>query len=687
MKISILHQNCQLAYAASELAKFLTEYTTAEILNAEGGDRTVTLTVDETLPAHHYALNGDGVHTEIRGGNPSSVLCGVYEALAQAGILFRATGYSVPLAFDIEAIFGLCKVIRPKFRLRGIRQHINFPMDISSYSLREAKEYIRSIARMQYNAITFHSYPGQWHETRPYDDTDHAGHFFYGQVHPLPADNPLLVSRIDNRKVFCIPEAEAIFEDEAARADYARYWLNEVMATAKEAGMTITLSVEILGDDETATAHMLRVICETYPLVDTLELITEECGGFRDQPGVTRENIQNFIVDLFGADVLDSEGNLPGLPPEMPHQLGSSAVSLKRLLRALETRDVWTAGLARVPALRAGLYLTCPDTLRVLRPILRKKRPADTTMSLLSAHGALAVARNIVNTGNTAEDWQNTMYYSWAEFDGNMFLQQLSTDGIEVLANLPEAESAYGFCINHWRTAENNLAISYAARAAIDGLPAEDFYRLYAAQVGIGHAEGFAETCGRLAKLDTYNRDNLFNIGFCAVVCWFNWHKRPGGMMPRGYAAEPQQRSIAEYEALVRGFEELLPSATTPEGIGFLRLMANRCYTSILHIRAMMVLDELTEIYDYNAPKPLSDGQMARVKEILAASMEAAEEYLRVYGEMLPDRGGEGQLISYHETTLAYIRAVVDTFNSVKIAAESEDGVYDAPPMPDADVK
>ena len=685
MTISILYPNNQLSYAAAELAGFLTEYTTAEILYSEGGDRTVTLTVDESLPAHHYAIQGDGIRADIRGGNPSSVLCGVCEALSEAGILFRATGYSVPRTFDVEAIFRLCRVIRPRFLLRGIRQHINFPMDISSYPLREAKEYIRSIARMQYNAITFHSYPGQWHETRPDDDTDHAGHFFYGQAHPLPADDPLLAGRIDNRRFFCIPEAEAIFEDEAARADYARYWLNEVMATAKEAGLTITLSVEILDDDEAATARMLRVLCETYPLVDTLELITEECGGFRDQPGVTRENIKDFIVELFGEDVLDAEGNLPGLPSELPHQLGSSAVSLKRLLRALEIRDQWLAGPERVPALRAGLYLTCPDTLRVLRPIIRKKRPADTTMSLLPAHGALAVARNIEATGNTAEDWQNTMYYSWAEFDGNMFLQQLSTDGIEVLANMPEAESAYGFCINHWRTAENNPAISYAARAAIDGLPADAFYRLYATRLGIGNTAAFAETCARLARLDTHNRDELFNIGFCAVVCWMNWHRRGRGATPRGFTVPPQQHAIAEYEAVISGFESILPSASTPEGIECLRLMVNRCRTSILHIRSMMVLEELKEIYDYDDPKPLTDAQMARVREILAESMGAAEEYLRVYGEMLPDRGGEGQLISYHETTLAYLRVVANTFADAAVVAEAD--TYDAPPMPDAQVK
>lgn len=685
MTISILQKSANLAYAAKELTLFLTQYTTAKILYAEGGDRTVSLLVDETMPAHHYAISSDGVTMQIRGGNPSSVQCGVYEALADAGIFFEATGYSVPLAFDLDGFFAVNKLVKPKFRLRGIRQHINFPMDISSYTLKEAKEYIRSLARMRYNTITFHSYPGQWHESCPDDANDHAGHFFYGQAHPLPQDDPLLASRIHNRKFYCIPEAEPIFEDESARAEFAKYWLNEVMATAKEAGLTITLSVEVITDDEEALTKMLRVVCETYPLIDTLELITVECGGFYDQPGVTRENVQEFIVGLFGEDILDADGKLPGLPDQISYQLGSSAVSLKRILRAAELRDKWTAGLNRAPDLRVGLYITCADTLRVLRPIIRRKRPADTTISLLSAHGALAVARNIEETGNASEDWQNTMYYSWAEFDGNMFLQQLSTDGIEALSNMPDTDSSYGYCINHWRTAENNLTITYAAQASIDGTTAWDFYLAYARKLGIADEVGFAETCRKLAWLDTYNRDNLFNIGFCAVSCWFNWHRRKGGMKPRGFEAEPQERSMAEYGALIEAFEKLLPTASSKEGIAFLRLMANRCYTSILHVRAMYVLDELDTIYDYDDPKPLTAEQMERVHDILDESMSAAREYLRVYGDMLPDRGGEGHIISYHETSVAYIRAVAATFTHAEVDDQAD--VYDAPPMPDAEAK
>jgi hypothetical protein len=250
---------------------------------------------------------------------------------------------------------------------------------------------------------------------------------------------------------------------------------------------------------------------------------------------------------------------------------------------------------------------------------------------------------------------------------------------------MPEAESAYGYCINHWRTAENTLAITYSAQASLDGMSAADFYVAYARKLGIGGEADFAEACRRLAVLDTYNRDNLFNIGFCAVNCWFAWHRRKGGMKPRGYAAEPQLAAMAEYEALIEAFGKVLPTVCTKEGIAFVRLMMNRCYTSILHIRAMYVLDELDTIYDYDDPKPLTEAQMARVHEILDASMAAAKEYLDVYGEMIPDRGVEGHLISYYVTAVAYIRAVAAAFTHV--AVETEGDVYDAPPMPDAEAK
>ena len=686
MTISVCYNASETAYAAKELKRFLCEYTAAILTENDGdAEKTVSLVLDGTVPAHHYKIDGDGSALTVRGGSANAVLCGVCDALSEAGLLFQASGYSAPKGFDPDVFFRVSKEVRPKFRQRGVRQHINFPMDISSYPLKDAQEYIRALARMRCNAVTFHSYPGQWHASDPADPKDNPGHFFYGQVHPMPEDDPLLAARIHNRRYYCIPEAEALFEDETARGEYARYWLNEVMKTVKEAGMALTLSVEIITDDGTKAVRMLRKVCEDYPLIDTLELITEECGGFRSIPGLTIENLKEFLLATLGDDIADENGDIPYFPAELPSQLGAAAQSLQRVLRALDDRDKWLAGLPRRPALRAGLYLTEEATLQVLRNVLRKKLPQGMTMSLLPAHGALAAADNVENTGTVPSDWQNTMFYSWAEFDGNMYLQQLSADGIEKLARMPSAESAYGMCINHWRTSENDLTIAYAAESAVSGMKAAEFCRQYAAKLGIADTDGFAAVCDDLAKLDTYNRDNLFNIGFCAVGCWLDWCRREDGVeLPRGLDVPAMKEAIGRYEALIGSYERLLPGAGSKEAVAHLRLMINRCQTSILHVRSLLALEQIRDVYDYDAPGPLTREQADAVEPLLKLSEESAAEYLRLYGELLPDRGGEGQLISYYVTTPVFIRAVAAHFRGDPAVPEAE--AYDAPPMPDESV-
>ncbi len=678
-----IRQGCpDTAYAAGELKHFLEKYTNAVISDAGAPDAVVSLETETGVPAYAYTVHGDGGTLVIKGADASSVYCGVCDALSEAGILFEATGNTAPTGFDLNAFLKINKDVSPRFRLRGVRQHINFPMDISSYSLKEAKEYLRNIARMRFNAITFHTYPGQWHAVRP---GEHAGHFFYGQTHPVPKNDPLTASRIDNRRIFCIPEAEAIYDDGEKRGEFAAYWLNELMKTAKQAGMAVTLSVEIRSDDVPAEQRMLHTLCETYPLIDTLELITEENAADQELPSVTRENVKSFLLGLFGESVADANGEIPGLDACRPGRCGANAVCLKRTLRLLETRDVWLRDLAKKPALRAGLYITDRDTLCVLRPVLRRFLPEGVTMSLLPAHGSLAAAENIKNTGTTPQDWQNTMFYTWAEFDGNMYLHQLSAPGIEALCALPPTASSYGFCINHWRTAENSLTIAYAAEAAVSGLPLDVYYRRFAARLGVSDAEGFAALCTRMARLDTYCRDHLFNIGFCAVGCWLAWHKNGDYMTPRGYDENDSREAMTEYEAVAAEAGKLLPFAETKEAAAFLRLFENRCRTSFLHIRSMLTLEELNALFDFDRPAPLSPVQKEKIRDVLLRSRRDAEQYLHLYGEILPDRGGEGQLVSYYETTLTYIDAVIAPFFGGSVRTSSD--AQDAPPMPDADVK
>ena len=147
---------------------------------------------------------------------------------------------------------------------------------------------------------------------------------------------------------------------------------------------------------------------------------------------------------------------------------------------------------------------------------------------------------------------------------------------------------------------------------------------------------------------------------------------------------EYQEYSIQKYQEIVNDLNDILLHTTTQAGVALLRLLINRCLTSILHIRSLLTLDKIAEIYDYDNPKLLTKAQLEEIDVILKKSRGYAEEYLVLYGEILPDRGCQGQLVSYYETMLVYIDAVAANFKGISVLYEDD---YDAPPMPDAEVR
>lgn len=87
----------------------------------------------------------------------------------------------------------------------------------------------------------------------------------------------------------------------------------------------------------------------------------------------------------------------------------------------------------------------------------------------------------------------------------------------------------------------------------------------------------------------------------------------------------------------------------------------------------------------YSNPVPPTEEQVKAAAEIIARARAYAKEYLHLYGACLPDRGGEGQLVSYAETVPVFINAVAANFERDTVVVQED--VYDAPPMPDAEVR
>ncbi|HEY5140958.1 MAG TPA: hypothetical protein VIJ25_16820, partial [Methylococcales bacterium] len=380
-----------LAFAKTELSRFLC--ATGQVgmaAPAAKTDWTFRLCTDSTMKPYSFGFKhtmhqGRNVVT-IRGYDVSCTLHGVYTLLEQIGYQFEITGPEPPRSIDLKNLMGKECTICPRVLKRGIRQHINFPMDISSYPLEEAKEYIRNLARLRFNYIIYHSYPGQWIAGVPPENKSvdtYAGQFFYGQRHDVP-DHTLLKQKIRNKKVFCIPEIEDVYDNPPARGIRTAEWLRALMAESKRVGMTVEFSFEPRRTDANVapTITQCNEILTTYPQIDVLEITTQETGSWGDNADPNK--VRDLITRHFGLKGLEHEAVSKILVKNQPSlenfigELGHNVTALKEVskngLRHRKTR------------LSMGVYCTIPSYLNAAVVLMRTSLPNDIEWAILPAH-------------------------------------------------------------------------------------------------------------------------------------------------------------------------------------------------------------------------------------------------------------------------------------------------------------
>ena len=606
------------AYAEAELKKHI------EAVCGRLPEITFILQTAPEMAEYSYSFDGTGDSVLLTGPRENEVLLAVYLALDEMGIVFD-TKTRYPAKLDFTKLSSK-KTVRPFARLRGIRQHINFPMDISSYHLEDAKEYIRSLARMRMNAITFHSYDGMWHNK--------PGHFFYGRVHKVPTQD-YIQKAVHNRNYYMIPECEALYGNEEAVGKYAIYWLNELMKTAKECGLHITMSIEPAKD-----VHVTEEMLAYYPLIDTLELISPEGGGEADRPHTETADIKAHAVQLFGDKILDENGRLPGLDESAAEHSSAIYATMDSLKRAMDHLPY----IKNVPV-RIGLYVLCPETLYIVKRIMDKVLPGDMIQTFLPAHGAEAVTEVTRSMEFAPDDFQKTVLHSWVEFDGNMYISQNASNAIGRMCSWIQeytgAPSVHALYFNHWRTEENRIALAYAAACTEAPIEVKCWYAAYSERFGVSSGKTFAEIMYKTGELDIFCRNTLFNIGFCFLPCWTNHF---GINWIKGWTAENTGKAREGMKEIIHVLQELLADTTNREGIDLLRFLINRYETSVHHLD---MIDAMNKIRDSQEP--------SFVKAALEEAAEHADLYMRKMCEMMPDRGCQGQLVSYAFSMPGYI--------------------------------
>ena len=215
------------------------------ILTAEA---PLDLATDLSLGAGRYVASISSGRAVVHGGRAKDVLHGVYALLESLGYVFTVRGPVVP-DVPLRCLPEVALDQTAFLQRRGIRQHINFPMDISGYPLSEAREYIRNLARMKLTDIVFHLYEscGWFQVTMPgYQACTRDGNplptFFYTERQLVPPEAQI-ARVIRNRNVFCPPEAEALYGT-LDSAEFQRWFLSNLIDEARAFGLHVGLSTE-----------------------------------------------------------------------------------------------------------------------------------------------------------------------------------------------------------------------------------------------------------------------------------------------------------------------------------------------------------------------------------------------------------------------------------------------------------
>lgn len=624
-------------YCKSELQSFLNpSYGFSYTNNKDNADWVVALSMDPRLEESSFCVKsltkGDKTYTYLSGRSSSDILCAVYTLLEKLGYTFELSGYKAPEKVDFAAIKNYSEKIIPVVKYRGIRQHINFPMDISSYAINDAKEYLRNLARMRFNFIVFHCYPGQWYELKEKDTTILAGNFFYGYKYPIP-DDPFFRKHIANKNVYCIPEIEPYYDNAQVKSRMAVQWLNQVIDEAKRVGMKVQLSFEPRSTsfNVDSTIDMIRQIQKQFPKVDAFELMTEESGGWG--PSNTAAETKQYLKSFFGKDILNDTMVVKYIQPKQ-NDLGYLYGQIGHVIKTIQTIK---ERKLLVKELKIGIY--CDGKYNVPVYYLARKCAPQTEIAILPSHGSTGVAKAVPNLVKTKADWESTQIYSWLEFDGMMFLQQNGIDGIHELmtyqkSNFPSVR-INTLAFNHWRTAENKVTARYAALATINGdIEPSTFYVGYAKRLGISEAASFSKAMTLIGTAYDFRKSNM-------AFAWLGYWKN--GIHFEDASA--LQKQFLLYQDAAGAIKKCFAGSDDPYARNTVKFLDNRLKSTLLYFQAYLKQTELKD-------KGLSREQYIQISDSV---LGIYHQCLKTYAEMMPDRGCQGALINLY---LGPVRAV-----------------------------
>lgn len=634
-----------MAFACAQEESALWTSELQKITPLEGQPLKVAFRYDPSMEElGQFSYRFDKRHNlTLTSSDATGVMHALYTFCEALGVTFDITGPIMPTKVDWESVEGTDSLVTPRVRWRGIRQHVNFCMDISSYPVPEVREYLRNMVRMRFNKIAFHSYPFQWYAEDATGEMHYAGSFFYGFPHRCDRWDFLKdLCKDTNDSLFCIPEAEPVYADQAKRSEVAMEWMRQVILAAKELGLRVQFSCEQRHFNVEEVRKLAYTLTDSFDF-DDLEFITEEMGDWN-------------------ADVSYAT-----------QQIDTAAAAIKSLENDLQFQG-------RVKEFKLGIYCVIPSCVGGLFQHARQVLP-EHYITVLSQYASSGVAAAYPKFIQNAEDLKWTELYSWVEFDGQMHIQQNHVGGIDDLLTQMDKTAPgvqhHSLLFNHWRTAENRTSFRYAAEATLQGdRHGEAFYREYAQRLGIEDVDAFLAMQRAMEEVHNYDVSNHGNVGFPPIWYW----QREG--QHTGYQAEKLQESSRLFLQVGEMLTRLYDQSSSPSARDYLGLLGNRVLCSKLYMDCILQGLALRDV-PRQEDGMVSSAHWKQVNQICERGIASYEQMLRIYAQQLPDRGCLGEIVSIWNGPVYGLMYLNHTLGGAPLdAPQSSEVSLDTPPLP-----
>jgi hypothetical protein len=674
VEVTTSSENQVYAFAKEEIELLVKAVAPDE--NQKKGKLIFNFVTDDKMSDFTFSRTGELKNSDfiitLKGKRPTEALNAFYTALEDMGYRFEVTGPIIPEKLVFSKVPTAEQIITPDVLRRGVREHINFPMDISSYPLGEAKEYIRNLARLRYNYITFHSYPGQWtwesyknvaafgvyrdwttKKFSPSDMTLYNGAFFYGDNFAIP-DYAAVKDKIRfNKEFFCFPEMEPYYYTYMERGKLAAAWLGNVMSECKHVGLEVQLSTEIRLADTEYNMQLLDRTLKDYPMIDALEFISRETGdeitGNFDEFSAKQKDLFVKILNAEDGKAIDKEYYTDN-PQVLAYPVKDLAYSIRLAKHLIDSGWAKEKGIK----VAAGCYVVSPQMLKLCSNLASEFLPKEVWYTIMPGHSSREVADNFVAAQISPELLKRTMIYSWLEFDGFMYMNQFAGTGIQkvikdqkALINAPVP----ALMTNHWRNAENYMSFRYLDEVSLNSnLTPEEFVGNYADFAGIGNKQEFIDT---MMAIDTLSDSRSFpgNIGFPIKD---TWAVRPsdGSMGSVWWWGENEiNNGIESFTKTAASLTKIANEPKHPQVKRLIRMLANESESARCHLTAVELMKQCAIRFDYTTYK-MPTNLTAEEKALIVEKSNEAEKYLVEYMGWITkdmiDRGVEGTLINYY---------------------------------------